>query len=1168
MSNVFTPAIRLLPAICVALLTACGGGGGSPANEAPTAEAGAALSVGKHVAVTLNGAGSSDPEGRPLSFEWTQTAGVAVVLDDATAVQPAFVAPGVGSVLAFSLVVSDGKADSPSDTVTITVENGAPVPRAGTNVAVGTSSVVTLDGRGSTDPDGDALTLSWSQKSGPVVVVTQYPNGTMSFVTPAGTAILEFTLAASDGETTLSDDVVVVAQLAASNQSPVADAGTDDTVPRRSVTTLWGQAYDPENSSLSYQWTQTAGLPVTLNNPTSLYPTFDAPATATDLQFTLVASDGVLESPPDTVTIQVRNFPPQITQIGLTPDAPMTLDDLLATVSVEDPDQDPVTLAYEWQRNGTVLAGQTGASLPDDQHVRNDSITVLVSATDGEEQEFGQASVVIADAPAVLSGTAPTSIEHGALFTFQVTASDPDGDPVDALLVDHGPAGMTVDGDGTVNWTVHDPMFDRTMDFNWRIGMTGQPGAYLEGTVTVTDDDRKYPLRRTGIEIPVYHSGLVVADLDDDGGADILVGSSNAVYELGKQGSGYAQEWMYPFVSEIAAVTAADDDGDDHHEIWFSSRQMVVRLDGVHRRESARTAASFAAGCVDLEAGDLDSDGNLELVCLGTIESYSNMMTLIVLDAETLTVEWQSAELVLGSTMALGNVDADAALEIVTAGGFVYDGATFQNQWVYGEGFGRHVDTGDLDGDGIEEIVGALDWNSFRGFDAVLKSPVWIKAASDLDAIWVGNIDADPEAEILIGDGQWGNVTAWNYQTGTNSVVQAWQINSQDHGVTSIGVGDVDGDGALEFVWGSGASSSGEDHFVVAGHNPGIAVEWTNDDPNELDGPFLGARFARIGGGASRVMFLAPGTDNGYGGSRLVGLDYTTGLLSVSSEIGSNWANAGALAIADYDQDGVDEVLLATASLYDGYFTGWDFAANAAEWTSATGIGTGRAIVSGDMNNDSHEDMVVMGHDGRIHVFDLENQALIWSSSGSGGNGGQDVAVADLDDDGVLEIIATLGARVVAYRKVGGPVGYVESASFGMSAPRDVEVADTDGDGEPEILVLGTYPLVSAFNVVRLDADLQWLNSFAAPSYPASLAVEDLGGDRRNLLLSTGEISYFSDIPSRIIAVDAETGRTVWSSPVLGNSAVNLNSLTYLDADGDGDREIAFGTRSGMFVTR
>lgn len=93
-------------------------------NRPPVASAGANQLVDAGSLVTLTGAGSSDPDGDPLTYQWTQTAGAGVTLSSVTSVSPTFVAPSpsVTATLTFSLVVKDpsGLASTPS-TVTVTV---------------------------------------------------------------------------------------------------------------------------------------------------------------------------------------------------------------------------------------------------------------------------------------------------------------------------------------------------------------------------------------------------------------------------------------------------------------------------------------------------------------------------------------------------------------------------------------------------------------------------------------------------------------------------------------------------------------------------------------------------------------------------------------------------------------------------------------------------------------------------------------------------------------------------------------------------------------------------------------------------------------------------------------------------------------------------------------
>lgn len=90
---------------------------------------------------------------------------------------------------------------------------------------------------------------------------------------------------------------------------PIADAGIDHTVDSGVTMQLDGcGGTDPRNETLTYQWTQTSGPSVTLDDPTSVNPTFTAPniETQQNLVFELVVTTNqCVESQPDSVTITV-----------------------------------------------------------------------------------------------------------------------------------------------------------------------------------------------------------------------------------------------------------------------------------------------------------------------------------------------------------------------------------------------------------------------------------------------------------------------------------------------------------------------------------------------------------------------------------------------------------------------------------------------------------------------------------------------------------------------------------------------------------------------------------------------------------------------------------------------------------------------------------------------
>ena len=95
-----------------------------PANAPPVADAGVSQTVFIAQTVQLDGSGSSDPDGDPLTFSWeiiSKPAGSAAALSDPTVVNPTFVADEAGEY-EVELVVNDGTVDSDPDRVTITAQ--------------------------------------------------------------------------------------------------------------------------------------------------------------------------------------------------------------------------------------------------------------------------------------------------------------------------------------------------------------------------------------------------------------------------------------------------------------------------------------------------------------------------------------------------------------------------------------------------------------------------------------------------------------------------------------------------------------------------------------------------------------------------------------------------------------------------------------------------------------------------------------------------------------------------------------------------------------------------------------------------------------------------------------------------------------------------------------
>ncbi|MFM7584680.1 MAG: PKD domain-containing protein, partial [Caldilinea sp.] len=90
-------------------------------------------------------------------------------------------------------------------------------------------------------------------------------------------------------------------------QSPVANAGVDQTVEINQGVALDGSATNGAYLPLVYQWIQVGGPVVTLSSATVAQPAFTAPAASAVLTFSLTVTDsrGLVSTPPDTVVVTV-----------------------------------------------------------------------------------------------------------------------------------------------------------------------------------------------------------------------------------------------------------------------------------------------------------------------------------------------------------------------------------------------------------------------------------------------------------------------------------------------------------------------------------------------------------------------------------------------------------------------------------------------------------------------------------------------------------------------------------------------------------------------------------------------------------------------------------------------------------------------------------------------
>ena len=333
----------------------CGSSSGSASNRPPAAVAGADRDAVVGTLVELDGSGSTDPDGDPITYQWTLTSrpgGSLAALSDPAAPRPTFPADIEGEYQ-LSLIVSDGIAASTADVVVITAtrSNARPVARAGADRTVPLGSVVSLDATQSGDPDGDPLTVSWTLTSKPAgsSAGVEDPDAARTGFVADAVGEYRVSLIVDDGRASSEPDEAVYTAVD-TNVPPVADAGADQTVPAGSVVEVDGSASsDPDGDPLVYQWSilsKPDGSIAGLKDPGAASTIFVADVEG---QFVvqLIVNDGTDASPPDTLVVSVTraNTPPtavagsdQSVDVGAT----VALDGSAST----DPDGDP--LGYAW----------------------------------------------------------------------------------------------------------------------------------------------------------------------------------------------------------------------------------------------------------------------------------------------------------------------------------------------------------------------------------------------------------------------------------------------------------------------------------------------------------------------------------------------------------------------------------------------------------------------------------------------------------------------------------------------------------------------------------------------------------------------------------------------------------------------------------------------------
>jgi hypothetical protein len=268
-------------------------------------------------------------------------------------------------------------------------------------------------------------------------------------------------------------------------------------------------------------------------------------------------------------------------------------------------------------------------------------------------------------------------------------------------------------------------------------------------------------------------------------------------------------------------------------------------------------------GGVRVAVGDLDQDGDQDIM---TAPGPTGGPDIRVFDGTTgaLLREFLAygAGFTGGVFVAAGDVNGDGYPDIITGAGFggapevkVFsgkDGSLLYDFMAYSPHFlgGVRVAAGDVNGDGLADIVTAAGWGGgpqvevFSGKDGSLLRSFYAYDRAFSGGVYVaaGDVNGDGYADIITGPGAGGGPNVRVFSGASGALLQNFMAFAPFFtGGVRVGVADANGTGKVDLLVGAGPGG-GPEVRVFDGVTLAVLDDFFAGDPHSLNGVYVGGR--------------------------------------------------------------------------------------------------------------------------------------------------------------------------------------------------------------------------------------------------------------------------------------------------------------------------------------